>query len=127
MEPVLRDEACRADFDIVACAPRSRWTTDLGELHLRRRALSSHRYGTRLLDHFEQSEQATPRGKAAKRDVGDDLGSSSATRPFAALAQTTEQYEVCRMFLATLQVQSRSWLEGTLYAERRSPRGDLPR
>lgn len=82
MEPLLEEEKKRGVFDI-------------------------HAYGERLLANFDSAERDAPRGKKSK---GED-GGETPSRPFAELANCTNQYEVCRMFLATLDLTNRGNVE----------------
>jgi condensin-2 complex subunit H2 len=62
-------------------------------------------YAERLLANFDAADG--PRGKKSRGEGGDAGG----PRPFAELANCTDKYEVCRMFLATLQLTNQGNVE----------------
>lgn len=57
-------------------------------------------YRERLLHNFDTSERISAAPSKKKRGEGDEVK----TLPFAEAVQAEEQYEVCRMFLAALQL-----------------------
>ncbi len=75
IEPCLQEQGWRATFDVNECADR-------------------------ILDHFDENERVFARAKQPRR--ADE--SSEKVVPFAELAQSSERWEVCRMFLAALQL-----------------------
>lgn len=69
-----------------------------------RDAFDIHECEARILNNFQRAERATEaRAKQAKRGPAAADGEGSVL-PFAELAQCSEPYEVCRMFLAALQL-----------------------
>lgn len=86
VEPLLDDEARRADFDIS-------------------------KYAERLLAGFDADfEPAAPRSKAAKH-APDASEHGQTSRPFEQLVGSSDNYEVCRMFLAALQLTNQGNVE----------------
>ena len=62
-------------------------------------------YAERLLHNFDAND--IPRGKKSKSADG----SEGSARPFAELANSSDKFEVCRMFLATLQLTNQGNVE----------------
>ena len=84
VEPLLDDELRRDEFDILA-------------------------YADRLLNNFDASERD---GHVGKKSRAED-GTEGTNVPFGELANTPDKVEVCRLFLATLQLTNQGNVEIT--------------